>query len=465
MPRTRKARRPAAARRGRRGREQHPDEAGHAASRADRPRRCRRGAGPQRQPGQGTLALHQLQPDGGAGDGHAEAPPGLGAGEGGVRGRHRQAHQLGRHLPPVLPADRRGQPGARRGDQRATSRTTCDSARPSRCRSACSSWWSSSEACWLPGCRSSGRSPRSPAAWPSCSASRTSSSSTQRAVCGLDPGPGPVHRLRPAAGQPLPRGAAPHRHAAGGHPAERRSATSEYALGHTMATAGRTVMFSGVTVAISLTGLFFFDASILRAVGAAGVSVVVVALLVALTLVPALLSLAGDRLIRPGITRRIPGLAQLGRRLGDVAPSEGAFSRLAGAVQRRPLLVALGTLAVLLVLAWPVLGLRLVSSRGRPCCRPPHRSVSWSRTSPPVSRHQDPCGHRRRPNRRRAADRPRRAGTTLPGVAAVDPAISAGQRRRPWPSWGYAPTTRLSRTAPATWSTRSVPFRRPIPAG
>jgi putative drug exporter of the RND superfamily len=143
---------------------------------------------------------------------------------------------------------------------------------------------------------------------------------------------------------------------------ERRSATSEYALGHTMGTAGRTVMFSGVTVAISLTGLFFFDASILRAVGAAGVSVVVVALLVALTLVPALLSLAGDRLIRPGITRRIPGLAQLARRLGDVAPSEGAFSRLAAGVQRRPLLVALGTLAVLLVLAWPVLGLRLVSS-------------------------------------------------------------------------------------------------------
>ncbi|MET0866375.1 MAG: MMPL family transporter, partial [Nakamurella sp.] len=58
------------------------------------------------------------------------------------------------------------------------------------------------------------------------------------------------------------------------------------ALVSTMATAGRTVMFSGVTVAISLSGLLLFEARILRAVGAAGVSVVVVALLVALTLVP-----------------------------------------------------------------------------------------------------------------------------------------------------------------------------------
>ena len=55
-----------------------------------------------------------------------------------------------------------------------------------------------------------------------------------------------------------------------------------------MVTAGRTVLFSGVTVAISLTGLLLFRAQILRAIGAAGVSVVAVALLVALTLVPAL---------------------------------------------------------------------------------------------------------------------------------------------------------------------------------
>ena len=136
----------------------------------------------------------------------------------------------------------------------------------------------------------------------------------------------------------------------------------EGALEHTLGTAGRTVLFSAVTVAVSLVGLLVMNAQILRAVGAAGVSVVVVALLVALTLVPALLAAAGDRLIRPGVTHRVPGLAVLARRLGDVAPAEGAFSRLARRVQRHPLVVILAVLAVLVVAALPVLSMRLVSS-------------------------------------------------------------------------------------------------------
>jgi len=139
-------------------------------------------------------------------------------------------------------------------------------------------------------------------------------------------------------------------------------AALEGALEHTLGTAGRTVLFSAVTVAISLSGLMFFDATILRAVGAAGVSVVVVALLVALTLVPALLAVAGDRMIRPGVTHRIPLLNRFARWLGDVPPAEGFFSRLARGVQRRPLLVVLGVAAVLIGLAVPVLGLRLVNS-------------------------------------------------------------------------------------------------------
>ncbi len=134
------------------------------------------------------------------------------------------------------------------------------------------------------------------------------------------------------------------------------------ALEHTLGTAGRTVLFSAITVAVSLAGLLFMNASILRAVGAAGVSVVVVALLVALTFVPALIALAGDRLIRPGITHRLPGLSRLARRLGDVAPAEGAFSRLARRVQRRPLVVITAVVAVLVILALPVFSIRLVSS-------------------------------------------------------------------------------------------------------
>ena len=134
------------------------------------------------------------------------------------------------------------------------------------------------------------------------------------------------------------------------------------ALVSTMATAGRTVMFSGVTVAISLSGLLLFEARILRAVGAAGVSVVVVALLVALTLVPALLALAGARMIRPGLLSKIPGLRRLTAKLGDVAPEEGVFSRLARWTQRRPWLVVIGVLIILGILAAPALRMELRSS-------------------------------------------------------------------------------------------------------
>lgn len=140
------------------------------------------------------------------------------------------------------------------------------------------------------------------------------------------------------------------------------AAALEGALEHTLGTAGRTILFSGITVAVSLAGLLLMNASILRAVGAAGVSVVVVALLVALTLVPALVAVSGDRLIRPGVVHRVPLLDRLARRLGDVAPAEGAFSRLARRVQRRPLVVILAVAAVLVVAAVPVLSMRLVSS-------------------------------------------------------------------------------------------------------
>ncbi len=140
-----------------------------------------------------------------------------------------------------------------------------------------------------------------------------------------------------------------------------RAARSD-ALVATMRTAGRTVMFSGITVAISLSGLLVFQARILRAVGAAGVSVVVVALLVALTLVPALLALAGARMVRPGVLNRIPGIRKLTGRFGDVAPEEGFFSGLARWTQRRPWLVVGGVLLILGILAAPALRMELRSS-------------------------------------------------------------------------------------------------------
>jgi putative drug exporter of the RND superfamily len=122
----------------------------------------------------------------------------------------------------------------------------------------------------------------------------------------------------------------------------------EDAVAGALATAGRTVLFSALIVGISLSGLVVFEAPIMRAIGAAGVSVVLVALLVALTMVPALCAL---------------GARRLGRRRGaEAAPDHGVFSRLATVVQARPGVTTVVTMAVLLLLAVPALGLRLTSS-------------------------------------------------------------------------------------------------------
>jgi putative drug exporter of the RND superfamily len=110
----------------------------------------------------------------------------------------------------------------------------------------------------------------------------------------------------------------------------------EAALRTTMQTAGRTVAFSAVTIAISICGLLVFTPEILRAFGAASVAVILIAFATALTLVPALLRLGGRRLVRPGLVGRVPGLRWLLARTGDVTHAEGVFSRLAGWVQRRP---------------------------------------------------------------------------------------------------------------------------------
>ena len=119
------------------------------------------------------------------------------------------------------------------------------------------------------------------------------------------------------------------------------------ATGHTVATAGRTVLFSGLTVAIALAGLLVFEAEIMKAIGLAGVSVVLVALVVSVTLVPALAVL---------------GARRLGRKARVAASDEGAFSALARTVQRRPILVIVGVLVVLVALAIPTFSVKLTAS-------------------------------------------------------------------------------------------------------
>ncbi|MFC6240831.1 MMPL family transporter [Knoellia sp. 3-2P3] len=119
------------------------------------------------------------------------------------------------------------------------------------------------------------------------------------------------------------------------------------ATARTVDAAGRTVIFSGLTVAISLGGLLVFEAPIMRAIGSAALSVVLVAILVAITLIPALAALGARRLLRKGT---------------EEAPEHGVFSRLAIWVHDRPVPIIAGVLGLLVFLALPALDMRLTSS-------------------------------------------------------------------------------------------------------
>src|SRR5258708_4771344 len=69
----------------------------------------------------------------------------------------------------------------------------------------------------------------------------------------------------------------------------------EEAVAITVATAGRAVTFSGLTVSIGLVGLVFFSINMLRSVGMGGVLVVLMAVFAAITLLPAVLAIIGTR--------------------------------------------------------------------------------------------------------------------------------------------------------------------------
>ena len=119
------------------------------------------------------------------------------------------------------------------------------------------------------------------------------------------------------------------------------------AVGATARTAGRAVFFSGVTVLLGLLGLVLFGFMILRSVGIAGAIVVALAVAAAMTLLPAALAVVGTNLERWRI-----------RKVRPRPDAEGPWSRLAWAVMRRPIVVLVPTLAVLLVLGTPFLHVR-----------------------------------------------------------------------------------------------------------
>jgi RND superfamily putative drug exporter len=132
----------------------------------------------------------------------------------------------------------------------------------------------------------------------------------------------------------------------------RRGLQRDEAIVKTMATAGRAVVFSGTAVAMGLALLLFMPLPFIRGFGIGGLFIPTVSVVAALTLLPALLSLVGQRLDRvPLMPRR-----WLEHRSDD---ARGFWPVLSRAIMRHPKVFAGGTAAVLIALTLPLLALQL----------------------------------------------------------------------------------------------------------
>src|SRR5215472_7794725 len=119
------------------------------------------------------------------------------------------------------------------------------------------------------------------------------------------------------------------------------------------ATASRAVLFSGMTVVLALLGMLIVPNSVFRSLGAGAILVVTAAVAAALTLLPALLSLLGDRIERPRVFRR--------RRARQAGPGN-MWARLAGTVMRRPVASLAAGSTVLVLLGLSLFGMHVGSS-------------------------------------------------------------------------------------------------------
>ncbi len=131
-----------------------------------------------------------------------------------------------------------------------------------------------------------------------------------------------------------------------------RGASREDAIATTIATAGRAITFSGLTVAVGLSAMLFFQGTFMASMGAAGAIVVAVAVFYGLTFLPALLAVLGPNVNRWRLRSVFPRRARTGG---------GFWHALATWVMKRPIVVLVPTVAFLVIAATPFFSLRLAN--------------------------------------------------------------------------------------------------------
>jgi RND superfamily putative drug exporter len=112
------------------------------------------------------------------------------------------------------------------------------------------------------------------------------------------------------------------------------------AIGAAGATANRAVFFSGLTVVIALLGMFIIPASVFRSLGAGAILVTLASLAASMTLLPAILSVLGDRINWPRLARRA-------RVDSAFDPKGGFWDRVSRAVMARPVIYLVVAVAIL----------------------------------------------------------------------------------------------------------------------
>ncbi|HEX2895260.1 MAG TPA: MMPL family transporter [Marmoricola sp.] len=128
-----------------------------------------------------------------------------------------------------------------------------------------------------------------------------------------------------------------------------RGRAPEAALRIAAATSGRSVLVSGLTVVVAMSGMYLSGMTLFNGFGTAAILVVLVAVIGSVTVLPALLSFLGDRID----FGKVPGLGRMRRPQGG----SRAWSLILGRVLRRPALSAVAATLFLLALAVPAVGI------------------------------------------------------------------------------------------------------------
>ncbi|HKW72013.1 MAG TPA: MMPL family transporter, partial [Candidatus Dormibacteraeota bacterium] len=129
-----------------------------------------------------------------------------------------------------------------------------------------------------------------------------------------------------------------------------KGSSREDAIATSMATAGRAITFSGLTAAVGISAMLFYQGTFMASMGAAGAMVIGIAVIYGLTFLPAVLSLLGPRVnwLRIPWPRRSIG-------------GRGFWAVLANWVMKRPIVVLVPTVAFLAITATPFLSLRMAN--------------------------------------------------------------------------------------------------------